>query len=76
MKTLIAVIITAMITAGSAFGAASWTKTTDGVMCKSDDGVIGCLPTTGRGYGVGISKDMVAIYDVRRSRMVTVRMQP
>jgi hypothetical protein len=78
MRTLIAVIITALVTAGSAFGAASWTKTSGGIMCKTDDGIIGCIPTSGRGYGVGISRDMVAIYNVNRSQMVSgcIRMQP
>lgn len=77
MKTLLACFITALITSASAFGAATWTQSSYGVLCKSTtDGIIGCLPTSGRGYGVGISRDMVAIYDIRRHRMVTTRYQP
>lgn len=77
MRTLVAVIVTALITSASAFGATSWQHSAGGITCRSaNNGVIGCLPNSGTGYGVGISRNMVGIFNTRTEKMVAVRYQP
>lgn len=76
MKTLIAVIITALITSASAFGAASWSHMQNGVWCKSSGINTVCIPTSAEGYGVGISRDAVMVMNLRTQKSVFQRYQP
>ena len=66
MKIVIAVIITALITSAGAYGATSWNHVQNGIWCKTSGVNTLCIPTSGRGYGVAISRNAAMLYDINR----------
>lgn len=53
----------------------AWQKTYAGVICGGEKSQVVCARTDGRGYGVGISRDIVAIMRTNGS-VVHVKTQP
>lgn len=74
------IILTALVTAAvliptSAYASAQWSHTSNGIWCKTSGVNTLCIPTNATGYGVGISRDAVMIYDINRHRSVCQRYQ-
>lgn len=69
---------------GIALGAAplswavtQWSHTTNGVWCKTLGGNgIGCVLTSGKGYGVAISRDGVIVARASDGKVLFKRYQP
>jgi hypothetical protein len=77
MKITIACIITALITAGGTFAStSSWSHVTNGIWCKTSGDSIGCVPMSGRGYGVAINRNAVMVMNIRTEHSVFQRYQP
>ena len=75
MKTIIAVLITAVVIPASAFAGATWQREHNGIICKSLSGGIGCVKSDGTGYGVAIHRDFVFVMKSGGQR-VFLRYQP
>jgi hypothetical protein len=74
VKVLIATIAAALGAAATAQGTSQADIRYQGVWCKthaSSHGVL-CVPTTGRGYGVGITKQFVMVYNLNTGKAVKI----
>jgi hypothetical protein len=80
MKRAIAGLIAGLVLGTAGVGAAAsngyWQHKTDGVCCKNSGGTIACVPMSGEGYGIGISRDAVMVMRASDSKTMFVRMQP
>ena len=59
-----------MASAGVGVAASYWTKDYAGILCQGKQGNIICLKQNVTGYSVGISRDQVAVFDVKTSKMI------
>jgi hypothetical protein len=73
VKALLAGLIAGIIlgtagVAGAVTVAGTWTA--NGVMCKGGAGGVACLPLDGSRYGIGLSSQVVMVYDTKTSKTV------
>lgn len=78
MKRVAAGLAVGAILGGTATAGASsfWAHTTKGITCKSGTAGIACVPTSGEGYGIGISRVGVLVVRVDTGRTIFSRYQP
>jgi hypothetical protein len=80
MKRTIAGLLAGLIlgTVSTAVASSQWEHRTYGILCKSSvktHSVI-CVPVKQHGYGVGISEDLVMIYNTRTTKIDYWKRQP
>jgi hypothetical protein len=80
IRIILASAVTAAIVAPLAGASALWSHRTDGVWCKtakvSGQLAVLCVPETGTGYGVAISRNLLVVVDINKSQRVFSRRQP
>ena len=80
MKRAIACLIAGVVLGSTSVGVAAtsgyWSHKQDGVWCKNSGGNIACIPMSGDGFGVGISRDSVLVMNLDNSKTVFTRFQP
>lgn len=75
LKVFLAVMVTAFVTSGAAMAVSSlWHA--NGVVCQPGGGGVVCVQSTGKGYGVGISRKAVVIVRISDGKTIAARRQP
>lgn len=80
MKGKIVALVAGLVAGltGSGLAASTWSQHTYGIWCKSDPGSRGilCIKESGSGYGVGITRQFVMVYNLDTGKRMYVRYQP
>jgi hypothetical protein len=88
MKRIIAGFVAGLVlaTAGTGYAVTQASQTSQGsqnihfrgIWCttNSDTDSVACIPDNSRGYGIGISRDLVLVYNINTHRSSFQRAQP